>query len=836
MKILYDAIVGAGANEWYGTMIVSNLRYEDGSAVTVDEYLAFNFHSPASLDYTAINPAYTVYVIGDISADVSQLGDGTYDVTATIGYTTSYTMQPADQITIGINGDIVSDPDTWLNSFVFAADEAPAIQGTLSYSCPPPPDPALAGITPTLTLTQGATVITVPLCYGDTCSSQLEQGTYGVTANPVSTSDQTVIAPLMVDKSSVDIVAGQTTSLNASFGTVEHYGALDIAIASLSGLSTEALHVTVTDAAEGTTFAEFDATTNSVTSLRQLPASGTARVTIRSIALNDVTYSFSVPDITLANALQTVTISDSMVKAVNVSTAGYVTLPIDVTSDQAIDHEIQIRLTGTSMSYVQSVSSESQQTSFTALVQPGDYSVIASDFLHASVVHTVDAPSSLTVSSNGSTRLAVNVTTSANLIVPGFTNYLSFGGCTDLVPSNEADFVAARATSLFDYAGTDGAGDASVYLTDDPQTRATISLARNVEADLGKVQPVLPVLVSYTCNLSLGNTPGQLADSDAHAHSFANYILALNIANEAIDAEHPVPAGFIVNPDFLGACQQANFGPTYAMPVRAPLQTALDHWSISAAIPSDVTENIAGYVLAVNWLTRTIAPQVTFGWQINLWGVGYSEWIYQDDVDPVKMAQQTADYMSSLGVYDAPYTPDFLAIDRYEADDFTQRAYVNGYCYGPREWNRYFDFCKAVSRALKLPVMPWQIPASRIPSTTDAVAQDFDSQHWGTGGSCLLGDPAIGSDYHNVNPTILALQFPEAFQQYMGATVTDMFIRSEPFDISAPLYGDFPLRGIFTVLLGGGATTGIVTTIGNPDSWVRQKLNAYMDNPISLDS
>jgi len=533
--------------------------------------------------------------------------------------------------------------------------------------------------------------------------------------------------------------------------------------------------------------------------------------------------------------LQTVVVDNSMVSAKNVDTSGYVTVAINVTAAQSVDRTTDLRLIGGTMSYVQTVSATSQQSAFSAKVQPGEYTVATSDLLSAGIVYVVEAPPRLTVARGASAELDVTITASANLNVRGFPAYLCFGGCADLTPSNLADFVAARTTSVFDYAGTDGAGDSSVYLTDDVQTRTTIELARNVETQLGNVQPVLPVMISYTCNLSLGDTPGILANADAHAHSFANYILALNIATDAIDNTHPVPAGFIVNPDFLGACEQADFGPAYAMPVRVPLQQALEHWSITAVIPAAITENIAGYVLAVNWLTRMVAPSVTFGWQINLWGVGYSEWIYQDDVDPAQMARQTADYVASLGVYSGPYAPDFLAIDRYEADDFTQRAYANGYCYGPREWNRYFDFCKSVSRALKLPVMPWQMPASRIPTTTDLVATDFDSQHWGTGGSCLLGDPAIGSDYHHVNPKILALQFPEAFQQYMGATAEDMFIRSEPFDISNPLYGDFPLRGIFSVLLGGGATTGMVSAIGNPESWVRGKLNAYMDSPIPFD-
>lgn len=42
---------------------------------------------------------------------------------------------------------------------------------------------------------------------------------------------------------------------------------------------------------------------------------------------------------------------------------------------------------------------------------------------------------------------------------------------------------------------------------------------------------------------------------------------------------------------------------------------------------------------AVNWLIRTVVPAVTFGWQVNLWGVGASEWIYASGDEPVRNAR-----------------------------------------------------------------------------------------------------------------------------------------------------------------------------------------------------
>jgi len=250
--------------------------------------------------------------------------------------------------------------------------------------------------------------------------------------------------------------------------------------------------------------------------------------------------------------------------------------------------------------------------------------------------------------------------------------------------------------------------------------------------------------VSYTCNLSLGDTPTQLANKQGLAHSLANLILSLNLAKAHTDADHPVPAGYVINPDFLGACQQGGFAPEYAMPVREPLRMALDHWNVQATIPDSIEENIRGYVAAVNWLIRTVAPAVTFGWQVNLWGVGASEWIYASGDEPMDNAPKTAAYVRAMRVHEGPYAPDFLAVDRYEADDFTIRSYANGYCYWTHEWDRFYDFCAELSRDLKFPIMPWQIPASHAPLVSDPVNDNFDTQNWGTGGTYIFGDPAIG--------------------------------------------------------------------------------------------
>ena len=73
----------------------------------------------------------------------------------------------------------------------------------------------------------------------------------------------------------------------------------------------------------------------------------------------------------------------------------------------------------------------------------------------------------------------------------------------------------------------------------------------------------------------------------------------------------------------------------------------------------------------------------------------------------------------------------------------------------------------------------------------------------------ILGDPGTNSDYHNVNPKILADKFNIS---YMGNEAEDTFMRGELFDWTNL---NFPLCGIFAMLLGGGQTAGVLLTQGH---------------------
>ena len=516
-----------------------------------------------------------------------------------------------------------------------------------------------------------------------------------------------------------------------------------------------------------------------------------------------------------------------------------VSLLVEVDGDLQSGKELSVHLKSIddpNVVYTQKVQAKTGTQEFALPVAPGHYTVQAPSLIEDGTVYAIEVGPSLTVTQDGKSKLHLTLQRGANLKVHGFPNFLSFGGLSDLDPTSENDFIAAGASSLFKYAGYDGAGDPDTYLYDDPATRRSIESAKSVELQVGLGHTVLPVMISYTCNLL--DVPAQLQNVKTHTHSFANLILSLNIAKQT--GNPACPCGYVINPGFLGGCQAHKLGPDYEMPVVEPLKTALEHWDVSAIVPPSITDTLRGYVNGVNWLIHTVAPNVTFGWQVDLWGSGSSNWVYppkqgSTDTDPADRARETADYIRSLGLYTtgSEYPPNFLAVERFEADDFTTRSYSNGYCYGPAEWNRFYGFCGNLSIDLQVPIMPFQIPASRIPHSTEQVS-DLEEEHWGTGGTYLFGDEGIGSSVGNINPTVLDINLDK--KPARGAkTAGEVFKRGEPWDLSAPKYRELPLQGIFTVLLGGGATTGIVNTIGRTGEWTQKKVYEYMKAPISFD-
>lgn len=856
------------SDTWYPTVDINNIKSTTAEVIDIKEKMVLTFSAPGKVTAGDITISTNPWCELKTDIETSEISSGIFDIKLTISAADGSAIGNAiSTIHMGVNvaSDTVPAWQTFQDSFTLAADEETQVAGELVVTCAAFP----AGLEQTpleLVLTRGEQRETCALVAGNNTLS-IVAGTYTVSAAQLCTADGTVRAEVALGASQVTIGKGQRTALNVTFGPAQRSTTLDVKLdlSTSHALYNETLQLVYEE--NGIEAQRIALRVGQSVRLQQLPISGQFTLRIDDIRLNNAHYCVDVVQGPLNNQHENIVFGDAQIHSQSDTAAHSAALNIAINAEKTVDAAFYIRLIDENDTPRQyhfgNLPMQPGNHNAIASIAPGNYRVESPTVIQNGVIYYVDTASQqLRVDNDAALTLTVAVTEGANLHVKGFPDFLSFGGCADMSPSNVADLAEARVSSLFKYSGDDGMGDASAYL--DPAKEPTpkiIEMARNVTASTQ--EHVLPVMVSYTCNLSLGDVTNIINDPVRHQFSFANFIQALQMAQAMKDDEHPVPAGFIVNPDYLGECQKYGFAADYPVTVRKPLAEAMAHHGVDITIPAGISDTLKGYIKAVNWLVRVVAPDVVLGWQINLWSVGGSQWVYQDftyddvfdpedgtkkrmTITPELAGKLSAEYALMVGVFDdIEYTlangasavakgADFMAADRYEADDFTARAYKNGYCYSPYEWDRTFDFCASLSRHLRQPVMPWQVPASRLASVSEEVGE-LDEQFWGTGGSYLMGHPEIGSAVDAINTKLLDIEFLDVHVGMMGCNPRDLFSR-QSWDLSTAKYHDFPSRGIFHVQVGGGATTGVVSAVNrNSSRWMREKLKAYRDNPVKFE-
>lgn len=860
-----DFTLNFNNDTWYPTLDITDFKAKAGAGIDIKEKMVLTFSAPGKITEGDITISTNPWRELKTQIESTEVSNGVFDIKLTITAADGGAIGNAiAQIHMGVNvsSDAAPKWSSFKDSFTVAADEETSVAGELVVNCAALPAGLEKSVLELVLVRGEKKEILHPKAGMNTFS--VNAGTWIATVAELRTAEGTVRAAVKLSASEVIINKGQRSQLDISFARTERSTTLDVAVnlPASHALYGEDLNVVCLE--NGIEKLRFTMRAGQKQRLENLPIQGNYSVRIHDVHLNNIHYVFAAANGALDNKLHDIVFSDAQIRQNDETQAGSAKLTIKVNAVKAVAAAFDLRLIGADARQYLFAGLPMQSGSHAPSVTlaQGDYQIIAATVIHDGVVHYIDVASQTLRVENGSPlTLTLTVTEGANLRVKGFPDFLSFGGCADMSPSNVEDFAEARISSLFKYSGDDGMGDASGYL--DPAKEPTtkiIQMARDVEAKTG--DKVLPVMVSYTCNLSLGDVERIIDDPVRHQFSFANFIQALQMAQAMKDDAHPVPAGFIVNPDYLGECQKYGFSPDYPIPVRKPLADALAHHGINIAVPAGITDTLKGYIKGVNWMVRAIAPDVVLGWQLNLWSVGGSQWVYNDftydDVfDPIDGAKKkmtitpelagklSAQYALLVGVFeDTEYTradgikaiakgADFMAADRYEADDFTARAYKNGYCYTPYEWDRTFDFCASLSRHLRQPVLPWQVPASRLATVSEQVGE-LEEQFWGTGGSYLMGHPEIGNSVAAINADLLNIEFLDAHAGMMGHNAQELFSRHQ-WDFTEPKYIDFPSRGIFHVQVGGGATTGVVSAVNrNSSRWMRAKLKAYRDQPVKF--
>ena len=288
-KILCDATVQPGATEWYGKLEVSDIRYEDGRSVTIQDYLGVVFLTPILFDslITVQQEPWT-----NFSEEIQQepYGNSTFRVTAKLSYPDTYTFSLEEvKISFGLNGNLTDNPEAYTNSFELYADSLPS--GTLILRSSAAPDAALASSTQKWQLKQTGRSIQLSVQpSGATTQVPVRSGTYDVTADELTTPVQTVVAIALVSPDKVAVTTGDESTVTLTYGAVSRYSALDVTIGNLSSpVDQEQFHVQVTEEGTDNILADFFSPTNRTTAARRLPSSGSAKINVH-IILDNVKY------------------------------------------------------------------------------------------------------------------------------------------------------------------------------------------------------------------------------------------------------------------------------------------------------------------------------------------------------------------------------------------------------------------------------------------------------------------------------------------------------------------------------------------------------------------
>ncbi len=442
-----------------------------------------------------------------------------------------------------------------------------------------------------------------------------------------------------------------------------------------------------------------------------------------------------------------------------------------------------------------------------------------------------------------------------NLSVSGWGLCMQMGTVTD--SSNDSLLINALADSgiraIFKYEG-DGFGDRSDII-DASVTQNTINQAREIETAAGDGRTVMPVMVVYTADGSSGGVAEEdIKNEDNLMKHYVNLIRTANKLQQAKDADHPNPGTIILNPDLLGEWllneyrtpnefeQEYGSENNYTLlPIQSALSDAIEYVRVndglsSINIPTDeITNDILGYVQSLNFLIRNYAPDVTFGWQQNIWAVESALWIHERYAGNQhlwdEVSSYVADFMDRIGAYSGRWKPDFLVFDKYEFDGLGGGK--GAYAFNNYDWENYLLFVKQVTEHLNTPAMLWQIPGGHLATNGESVSDENILAHSATGGTYFMGDKAIGTDIRsNVKQEVLDITLDPSV--YVVNNAGDYLTEDLNYDWGRDRLREAAFSNVFAILWGGGNTTGVVRipTLGNgyENSWLSDRVQSYYAN------
>lgn len=476
--------------------------------------------------------------------------------------------------------------------------------------------------------------------------------------------------------------------------------------------------------------------------------------------------------------------------------------------------------------------------------------------------------------------------------VNGWPSYLAMGGVTDDSATTTTSFQSRPVDAIFKYGGFGGNGDQGqinypifdLETAVQAQTLTTYYQQNNINIS------VKPVMVIYTAFMSDGATMGDFEYTNLVMHYITLMMEAQKLQSYQT-AANPYPGTIILNPDFLGLVQQQNLTPSInsaisQLSLTTALKTAVcfitstisteyganlnyeqlyeairasttDNWTAmsiwdgykmqyfdsctanpvvppTVTLPS-ITNDFPGWVQAHNWAIRHFAPNITFGWQENLWATGTSNWVHQNYTPAALQTQisnPTAAAIMASTAYSGSYIPDFIVFDKYEMDAIPD-ACGSGYLFNARDWYNVLAHVKNVSTSLgNIPVMLWQIPGGHLQQTNDI---DTRIDHASTEPDFFFGDSA--TPLNDLMSYITSTQLPASI--YGTSNIASYLSMDALGNLNNYSWTTNNLQqtassNVFAILWGGGNTTSVSSFPSDDNGWLANKIKAYYTNPIPI--
>lgn len=501
-------------------------------------------------------------------------------------------------------------------------------------------------------------------------------------------------------------------------------------------------------------------------------------------------------------------------------------------------------------------------------------------------------PITLTVQPNATTTANLQFIATPVKGVNGWPNYIAMGAVTDDSTSVTNSLKTRPVDAIFKYAGFGGNGDPGqiIYPIFTMQTADQAKTLTTYYQQNNTFRLVKPVMVVYTAQMS-----GGVSYTDFEFNNLVMHYINLIMESQKIQSykttDNPFPGSIVLNPDLLGMVQQQNLIPALnsaisKVSLQKALQTAVcfathtittpygqnlnydqlfqairsqttDNWSAMSiwdqykmryfndcmanpTVPPSIiipnfTNDFPGWVESTNWLIRQLAPNVTFGWQENLWATGTANWVhanYDSVTLKTKFADPTVATINAAHAYSGTYRPDFIVFDKYEMDTIPSAVSV-GYLYNARDWSNVLSYAKNISESLgSVPVMLWQIPGSHL-----QVNNDIDTR---TGRASTEPDYFFADATNplpNLKSYISTITLPTAIYGY--SNIVTYLSMDELGNVGNYTWQTQHLQKaadahVFSILWGGGNTTSVSSYPSDDNGWLANRIINYYKNPTPI--